>query len=91
MIGQFYPFIVKLHGNCSIQMSISGSASGTGKSLMQSSCTLMFTGEQQTAVTSISEAALYEMLSEGCIYGNDNYIDIDFALIGLQIMYSFKF
>ena len=69
MMGQFYPFIIKKHGNFSTQMSISGSASGTGKSLIQSSCMLMFTGEEQSTMASLSEATFYNMLSEGNIYG----------------------
>ena len=54
-------------------MSISGDASGTGKSLMQSCCMLMFHGEPQTTVTSISDSSFYELLSDGSIYGNERY------------------
>lgn len=52
-----------------MEMSISGSASGTGKSLWQSICQIMFEGEQQASVSSITDSSMYEMLSEGPIFG----------------------
>lgn len=52
-----------------MEMSISGGASGTGKSLCQSICQLMFEGEQKASVSSITDSSMYEMLSEGPIFG----------------------
>ena len=69
LVGQFYPFIIKRHGTCSMQMSISGSSTSTGKSLMQTCGMLMFFGEEQPTMSSISETTTHEMLSDGCMFG----------------------
>ena len=64
---------MKAHGNFSTQCSVSGSAAGTGKSLMQSTMMKTFRGENATSVASITEAKTYQVLSEGQnIYGKEN-------------------
>ena len=50
-------------------MSVSGPATSTGKSLMQTICMLILNGEIQPTTTSLTEAQFYEMLDEGNIYG----------------------
>jgi len=68
MIGKFYPFIIQRRGNCSLEMSISGDATGTGKSLWQCICQNMLEGEQKSSVSSITDSSMYETLSEGPIF-----------------------
>ena len=68
-MGQLYPFILKKLGNCSSMMSISGEATHTGKSLIQTSCMAMFTGAEQPVMSSLTDSVYFEMLSEGNIYG----------------------
>ena len=50
-------------------MSVSGEAAGTGKSLMQIVGMLMFYGEEQPTITTITEATFYDMIEVGNIYG----------------------
>ena len=69
LAGQVYKPIIEKRANFSSQMSVSGPASATGKSLMQTVCMLIFTGKVQPTTTSISEALFYEMANEGNIYG----------------------
>ena len=74
-MGQFYGLIIKKLGNFFTQLSISGAATSTGKSLIQSCCMLMFTGEIQPPTTSLTETTFYETLSEGNhIYGKFDII-----------------
>ena len=74
LAGQVYRQIIERRANYSTQMSVSGPASATGKSLMQTVCMLVFTGKVQPTTTSLSEATFYEMIDEGNIYGMLNII-----------------
>ena len=67
--GLVYGPSIKKRGNFSSQMSVSGPATSTGKSLMQTICMLILNGEIQPTTTSLTEAQFYEMLDEGNIYG----------------------
>lgn len=69
LAGQLYKLIVAKHGGFSTQMSVSGPASSTGKSLMQTVGMLLFYGEVQPTTTSITESTFYDMLEDGNIYG----------------------
>jgi hypothetical protein len=67
--GQLYKQIIGKQAQFSTQMSVSGPASSTGKSLMQTVGMITFIGEVQPTTTTITEASFYEMLDEGNIYG----------------------
>ena len=70
LAGEVYTQTIAEHSNYVTQMTISGEATGTGKSLFQSIWIRTFKGESKTSFTSISEAQAYEMLSRGeNIYG----------------------
>ena len=70
LTGEMYQVVVKNHGNFSTTCSVSGDATGTGKSLIQSTFMATFRGDDATNVGSITEAMTYEMLSDGQnIYG----------------------
>ena len=69
MSGQLYTQIFNKQAQFSTQMSVSGSAAGTGKSLMQTVCMLMFYGEVQPTTTTMTEATFYDLIEEGNIYG----------------------
>ena len=70
LTGEMYQAVVKSHGNFSTTCSVSGDATGTGKSLIQSTFMATFRGDDASNVGSITEAMIYEMLSEGQnIYG----------------------
>ena len=56
-------------------MAVSGEATGTGKSLMQSLWMIVFKGEVKTTISSITEAQAFEMLASGeNIYGNQRQL-----------------
>ena len=76
LAGQVYKPIIEKRANFSSQMSVSGPASATGKSLMQTVCMLVFTGKIQPTTTSLSEALFYEMVDEGNIYGRNIHIGL---------------
>ena len=69
LAGQLYRPIKSQQGHFSTQMSVSGAASSTGKSLFQTVGQHMFYGEEQPSTTSITEATMYDMLEEGNIFG----------------------
>ena len=70
LAGELYQLIIKTQSHYCMQMSVSGDATGTGKSLLQSVWMVVFTGEPQTTLTSVSEAQAYKMLNRGeNIYG----------------------
>ena len=48
-----------------MQMAVSGEATGTGKSLMQSLWMIVFKGEVKTTISSITEAQAFKMLASG--------------------------
>ena len=70
LAGQLYRPIIAKQAQFSTQMSVSGPASCTGKSLMMSVGMLMFYGEQKPTTTSITESTFFEMLENGNLYGN---------------------
>ena len=53
----------------STQMSVSGSASSTGKSLCMTVGMLMFYGEQQNTTGTCTEAQFFDATEDGNIYG----------------------
>ena len=62
--------MIEEQGNFLIQMSVSGDATGTGKSLMQSVWMRAFKNEEQATVTSVTQAQAHEVLGSGRnIYG----------------------
>ena len=70
LAGQLYRHIIERQGNFSTQMSVSGTGSSTGKSLMMSVCMLIFTGEFQSTTTSLTETTFFQILDSGKnIYG----------------------
>ena len=71
LAGQLYKPIIDKQGAFSTQMSASGPASGTGKSLFQTVGMNMSYGEPQPTTTSMTEATFYETLSEETLYGKD--------------------
>lgn len=61
-----------------MQLTVSGEATGTGKSLLQSLWMIVFKGEQKTTISSISEAQAFEMLANGeNIYGENTISEIN--------------
>lgn len=71
LAGQLYRPIIDMQGAFSTQMSVSGPASGTGKSLFQTAGMNMFHGEPQPTTTSMTEATFYETLSEETLFGKE--------------------
>jgi hypothetical protein len=69
MSGKVYIPIITQRNNFSTQMSVSGPAYATGKSLAQTLCMYMYSGAIQTTTTSLTEATFYELLDEGDIFG----------------------
>ena len=69
MSGKVYTQIIEHRNNFSTQMSVSGPAYATGKSLAQTLCMYMYSGNIQSTTTSLTEATFYEMLDEGDIFG----------------------
>ena len=70
LAGELYVQIIEAQSNYSLQMNVSGEATGTGKSLMQSTWMRVFKGEEQGTVTSITQAQAFDRLSSGFnIYG----------------------
>ena len=69
LAGQLYGPIKSQHGHFSTQMSASGAASSTGKSLFQTAGQNMYYGEEQPSTTSLTEATMYDMLEDGNIFG----------------------
>ena len=68
--GEMYTLIIEKQKNFVLQVSCSGDATGTGKSLAQSIWMITFHGEEVSTVSSITEAAAYQMLAKGQnIYG----------------------
>ena len=68
--GEFYPFIIEDHGNFSVQMVLSGEATGTGKSLAQSVHMRALKGGEICPTKSCTENEGYVILSRGeHIYG----------------------
>ena len=64
-----------------MQMNVSGSATGTGKSFWQSVWMAVFEGEVKTTLNGITEAQAYQRLASGeNIYGNYNV----YALLGVN-------
>ena len=63
--GQLYTQIFDKQAQFSTQMSVSGAAAGTGKSLMQTVGMLMFYGETQPTTTTMTEATFYDLIEEG--------------------------
>jgi hypothetical protein len=77
--GEMYTLIIEKQKNFVLQVSCSGDATGTGKSLAQSIWMITFHGEEVSTVSSITEAAAYQMLAKGQnIYGRKNVIGIKF-------------
>ena len=56
--GALYKHVTQKLGNFTIQMSVSGPATGTGKSLWMTLCMLIFSGSQQPTSTTMTEAFL---------------------------------
>ena len=68
--GQLYKHIIRIQGTFFTQMSVSGQAYSTGKSLLQSVNMLIFHGEPQPTTTSATETTLFETFHEGKnVYG----------------------
>ena len=67
--GSIYKHIIAHRGTYHTQMSASGPATGTGKSLMQTMMMYIFYGEMQPSTTSLTEASFYAKLEEGDIFG----------------------
>ena len=63
--GHLYKHIIKIQGTFSSQMSVPGSSSSTGKSLMQTVNMLIFYGEPQPSTTNATESTFYETLHDG--------------------------
>ena len=73
--GELYTLVIEKQKNFVMQISVSGDATGTGKSLAQSIWMITFRGEEVSTVSSITEAAAYQMLARGQnIYGIVNTI-----------------
>ena len=70
--GQLYNQIYAKQAQFSTQMSVSGPASDTGKSLMMTVGMKMFYGVEQGTATTMTEASLYDVLEEGNLYGKYN-------------------
>ena len=67
--GAFYKHVIAKQGNFSTQMSVSGPATSTGKSLMMQANMFIFHGEEQPTSTTMTEATFFEVLEDGNIYG----------------------
>ena len=67
--GSVYKHIIAHRGTFHTQMSVSGSATGTGKSLMQTVMMYTFYGEIKPSTTSLTEASFYAKMEEGDIFG----------------------
>jgi hypothetical protein len=69
--GELYVQIIEERTNFSMHMTVSGEATGTGKSLFQTVFMKAFHGKTMPTLTSITEAQAYKMLAEGDnIFGN---------------------
>ena len=60
-----YPVILSTVGNFSTMMSVSGDATGTGKSLAMSTFMKAFRGDSAVTVSSVTYAETYQMLNDG--------------------------
>ena len=68
--GELYVPIIDARTNFSMHMTVSGEATGTGKSLLQTIWMNVFKGGPQPTLTSITEAQAYDLLADGKhIYG----------------------
>ena len=75
LAGELYVPIIKERSNFSLQMSISGNAYGTGKSLFQTLWTRAFKGKSEDPVGSCTEAQAYVKLDAGeNIYGENFHL-----------------
>ena len=59
LVGLLYDQIIDERGTFSLQMNISGEATGAGKSLLHTIWMRVFEGQDITPLTSISEALIY--------------------------------
>ena len=74
LCGKIYPLIIAAQSQYSMQMNVSGSATGTGKSFWQSVWMKVFEGEVKTTLNGITEAQAYQRLANGeNIYGNKTF------------------
>ena len=67
--GSVYKHIIAHRGTLHTQMSASGPATGTGKSLFQTIMMYIFFGEIKPSTTSLTEASFYAKMEEGDIFG----------------------
>ena len=68
MAGQVYPQIIEERATFSSQMVVSGTATSTGKSLLQTVCMNIFHGKVMPTTTSITESSFYQQLEEEDIF-----------------------
>jgi hypothetical protein len=68
--GEFYKYIIEDNGNFTTQMVLSGSSTGTGKSLLQTIMIRAVNGCDKAPTKSCTESEAYEVLGMGeNIYG----------------------
>ena len=65
MAGEFYKFIIEDQGNFSTQMVLSGSATGTGKSLLMTIMVRSLKGCDKPSTKSCSESEASLVMSRG--------------------------
>ena len=68
LAGEVYTQIIDERATFSSQMVVSGTATSTGKSLLQTVCMNMFYGKAQPTTTTLTEATFYQQLENENIY-----------------------
>ena len=91
MSGEFYKFLIEDGRNFSTQMVLSGDATGTGKSLLQSVMVRALKGCDKSPTKSCSESEAFWILSRGeNIYGEFKILNVTIENKQCQIKKSFS-